>query len=113
MRGRTGSNWNARSYPNAPYSPRCSSGPAKAAMISRSAENTVGWRLRSSSVNVPAGSGISTSVKAGSTAGPPAGSWPARRRAASMTGMMTVPRSFSARALIRRPRATTSTHGST
>jgi len=41
----------------------------------------------------------------------PATGWPARRSASPSTGSSISPRAFSARTAIRRPRATTSTHG--
>ncbi len=92
-------------------------------MISLIAEKTVGRRLRSSSVKDSPVSGMITSVASRSLAAlRPAGSLlpgsllaglPARRIAASMTGSRTLPRSFSARAEILLPWATTSTQGST
>ena len=76
-------------------------------MISRSAVNTVGLRLRSSSVNSLSSSGTTTlSSPSGLIKGP------ARRRAARITGRSTRPRSFSARTVTRLPVATISRHGS-
>ena len=76
-------------------------------MISRSAVNTVGLRLRSSSVNSRSSSGTTTLSS-------PSGRIrvPARRRAARSTGRSTWPRSFSARTVTRLPAATISAHGS-
>jgi len=76
-------------------------------VTSRSAVNTVGLRLRSSSVNSLSSPGMNTvSSSAGCITGP------ARRRAARITGISTRPRSFSARAVTRLPVATISAHGS-
>ena len=79
-------------------------------MISRTAENTVGRLLRSSSATSPAGSGIVTLTSSGPAA---AVGWPARASAAPSTGSSTAPRRFSARAVTTRPRATISAHGFT
>ena len=69
--------------------------------------NTVGLRLRSSSVNSLSSSAMNTvSSSTGRIEGP------ARRKAARSTGSSTRPRSFRARALTRRPTATISAHGS-
>ncbi len=82
-------------------------------MISRRAENTVGRRLRSSSATTPPGSGMTTVLARGAGESAVADDVPTRRMAASITGSSTRPRSFSAVAVICRPRATSSTHGST
>ena len=73
-------------------------------MTSRSALNTVGLRLRSSSVNSLSSSGTTTlSSPSGFRLGV---------RAARITGSSTRPRSFSARTVTRLPVATISAHGS-
>src|SRR5579862_5188096 len=108
-RNSTGSNWKARSYPNAPYRPRCGSSQPNAAAISRSALNTVGRRLRSSSVKGWSVSWMTTLTSVGGSA---VTGWPVLVRAAQMTGRTTRPRSFRARAVTRRPVAMISAHGS-
>jgi hypothetical protein len=77
-------------------------------MISRSAVNTEGRRLRSSSVNTPPGSAtVTLAVPA------PSVTAPARRSAPASTGSRTSPRSLRARTVIVRPDAVISTGGST
>ncbi len=80
-------------------------------MTSRTAENTVGRRLRSSSATSPEGSGIATLT----SPGPAAGARLARpaASAAPSTGSSTAPRGLSARTVITRPRATISAQGFT
>ncbi len=79
-------------------------GPAKAAMISRSAENTVGRRLRCSSVKISSLAGIEPPSTLGVRRHRRASTWRRpRASAAAITGSSTAPRSF--RAVARDPPA--------
>ncbi len=77
-------------------------------MISRSAENTVGCRLRCSSVKTSSDSATVTCACRSSPV-----TSPVRASAAAITGSRTAPRWLSARAVMVRPRAVMSTGGST